>query len=86
MGDTHHCIICGKGYKFCDSCRNARGYTPWRVIADAPECYQIHLLIAVCRQGGASEDDYNNLKRLSETVNMKEEVADVIGQLLENHK
>lgn len=86
MGDVHHCIICGKSYRFCDSCRNTRGYTPWRVIADAPECYQIHLLIAACRRGQASENDYCNLKRLSEMVDMKEEVAVVVGQLLENHK
>ena len=86
MGDVHHCIICGKSYKFCDSCRNIRGYTPWRVIADMPECYQIHLLITTCRRGDASEDDYYNLARLSKLVNMKEEVATVVRQLLENRK
>lgn len=86
MTDTHHCIICGKGYQFCDSCRSVRGYTPWRVIADVQECYQIHLLIAICRRGDATDEDYRNLEYLSGLVDMKEDVAVVVNQLLENHK
>ena len=86
MGDSHHCIICGKGYKFCDSCRKVRGYTPWRVIADTPECYQVHLLIGICRREDASKEDYQNLVQLSAQINMTENVAAVVHQLLENQK
>lgn len=86
MGDTHRCIVCGKGYKFCDSCRNVRGYTPWRVIADTPECYQIHLLIGMCRRGDASDEDYQSLKHLVEQVAVTDAVSDTVYQLLRNHK
>lgn len=86
MGDTHRCIICGKSYKFCDSCRKACTYTPWRVIADTPECYQVHLLIGICRREDAGEEDYQNLAYLSAQVDMTEDVAAVVDQLLNNHK
>ena len=84
--NTHHCIVCGKGYKFCDSCCNVRGYTPWRVIADAPECYQVHLLIATCKRDDATDADFENLRILSDKIDMKPEVAVVVNQLLEDHK
>lgn len=86
MRHTHHCLVCGTGYEFCDSCRNVRGYTPWRTIVCTPECYQIHLLIGRCRRHDANEDDYESLRRLSATIRMKPEVVEVVAQLLEEHQ
>lgn len=86
MKDTHHCIICGKGYIFCDSCRKVRGYTPWKTIVDSPECYQLHLLIAACEKESATEEDFQNLERLASMIAMTDTVANAVDQLLKNHK
>ena len=86
MKNTHHCIVCGKGYMFCDSCRNARGYTPWKTVVDTPECYQLHLLIAICGKEIATDEDFQNLERLASIVDMTDTVTKVVDQLLRDHK
>lgn len=44
------CRICGKKYKVCDRCDTARNRTPWRVIADTAEHYQIWIVIRQYKQ------------------------------------
>lgn len=36
------CDICGKPYYVCNSCKE---FSSWRLIADVPECYKIHIII-----------------------------------------
>ena len=86
MTYTHHCIVCGKGYKFCDSCRSVRGYTPWKTIADTSECYQLFLVIGICQKPDADESDFQNLERLAKMVDMKPSVADLVDKLLKQNK
>ena len=39
----HQCLICGTMYHACDTCQKIREYTPWRVLCDTQEHYQILL-------------------------------------------
>lgn len=41
------CATCGKLYKVCLTCEEARimGYNFWRATCDRPECYQVHLIL-----------------------------------------
>jgi hypothetical protein len=42
---NHECIICGVKYHHCDSCNQISTFTPWRVICDTAEHYQIYMVI-----------------------------------------
>jgi len=42
---NHECIICGVKYHHCDSCNQISTFTPWRVICDTSEHYQIYMII-----------------------------------------
>lgn len=51
------CAICGKNYKRCNSCTDAR-LKPWLSITDTPNHYKIYRIIA----------DYTNKKINRETA------------------
>ena len=42
---NHECIICGVKYHHCDTCSQMKTFTPWRVICDTSEHYQIFMVI-----------------------------------------
>lgn len=46
------CVICGKKYHCCLSCKEQKTFKPWRTIADKISCYQLFILLS----------DYNNEK------------------------
>ena len=53
---NNYCLICGKGYHVCHSCREIRTFTPWRTIADTPNCYSIYLILSDYNGGSISKE------------------------------
>ena len=39
------CIICGKSYRGCRTCRGRAEYSPWRNVCDTPRHYQVYRII-----------------------------------------
>lgn len=39
------CIICGKSYRGCRTCRGRAEYAPWRNVCDTPQHYQVYRVI-----------------------------------------
>lgn len=40
------CIVCGKEYDVCLSCKNVKSYRPWRTVCDSIDHYKIHLVLS----------------------------------------
>lgn len=53
----HQCIICGTSYHACDSCRQIKTYTPWRMLCDTFEHYQVYLVIREWQEGLIKKDE-----------------------------
>lgn len=45
MANMSHCPICGTEYHVCPTCERVRRYTPFRIVCDTIEHYQVLLLI-----------------------------------------
>ena len=43
---NNHCLICGKGYYVCHSCREVRTFSPWRSITDTANCFKIYRVLS----------------------------------------
>ena len=56
MADVmHNCIICDTEYLHCDSCADKNKLTPWRVVCDTPEHYQVYMVIRSLKSGVINE-------------------------------
>jgi hypothetical protein len=42
---NHECAVCGTKYHHCDSCGKIQSFTPWRIICDTAQHYQVFLTI-----------------------------------------
>lgn len=51
------CVICGKQYKACLSCKDQIRLKPWRSITDTIDCYKIFLAITQYNNGYISKDE-----------------------------
>lgn len=81
--DTAVCVVCGKHYKTCLSCRNQK-LKPWRNIADSINCYKIFLTLSQYNNHHISKDE---AKRQLETISynkneLKESVRDEITKII----
>ncbi len=54
--DMATCIICGKQYKTCLSCKDQDVIKPWRNITDSVEHYKIFLVISQYNNGYIKKD------------------------------
>lgn len=86
MKNTHHCIICGKGYISCDSCRNVRSFMPWRTIACSEKHYQFYLLIRACQREDANVELVEQLEQMAQSIEMKESVCQDVQTLLKHRE
>ena len=43
---NNYCLICGKGYHVCHSCREVRTFSPWRSITDTANCFKIYRVLS----------------------------------------
>lgn len=55
--DTSTCIVCGKKYKTCLSCRHLDAIKPWRNIVDDVTCYKIFLIVSQYNKNHLSKED-----------------------------
>ena len=53
----HKCIICGTAYHACDSCREITTYTPWRMLCDTFDHYQVYLTIREWQEGWLTKNE-----------------------------
>lgn len=51
------CVICGKNYDVCLSCKDQARIKPWRSIADSADCYKIFLVLTQYNNGYISKDE-----------------------------
>lgn len=85
------CVICGKKYKACLSCKDQIKIKPWKSITDTIDCYKIFLAITQWNNGYISKDEAKkqlesikfNDKDLSESVRnkIKEIMSDSSAQV-----
>lgn len=67
--NNNWCRTCGKEFYSCDSCQQVKEYTPWRVLCDTKEHYQIYMAFIMHRDGVMSESETrDSLKRMGVTV------------------
>lgn len=51
------CVVCGKGYHLCMSCKDKIAMKPWKVLTDTPEHYKVHQVISGYRGGIYTKDE-----------------------------
>ena len=84
---NHTCIICGKDYHSCDSCNQITSFTPWRVICDTSEHYQIYLVILDYQQNRINKEEaqmmLHNIGFDVNTIdNFKPSVSNLLKEIL----
>lgn len=82
--DMATCIICGKKYKTCLSCRDQDVIKPWRNIVDTATCYKIFLILSQYNNKHITKEEAQ--KQLSDVrynVNdFKKSVQDKISEII----
>ena len=82
--DMATCIICGKKYKACLSCKDQDVIKPWRNITDSVEHYKIFLVISQYNHGYLKKDEakkqLENIK--FNTEELKVSVQDKIKEIM----
>lgn len=51
QSNTAKCIVCGRQYKICLSCKKYAARRPWQNVADTPECYKLFLVLSQYNHG-----------------------------------
>lgn len=54
------CVICGKDYHLCMSCRDKIASTPWKVLTDTSEHYKVYQVVNGYRGGIYDKDVAKN--------------------------
>lgn len=49
--DNVKCVICGKSYHLCMSCKDKLSMTPWKVLTDTSEHYKVYQIVNGYRGG-----------------------------------
>ena len=57
MSDLATCVVCGKKYKACLSCKEQLKIRPWQHITDTAECYKIFLALSQYNNGYITKDE-----------------------------
>ncbi|MDE6530880.1 MAG: hypothetical protein K2K96_08910 [Lachnospiraceae bacterium] len=55
--ETATCVVCGRQYRACLSCKNQINLKPWKSITDTMECYKIFLVITQYNNGYTSREE-----------------------------
>lgn len=50
------CIICGKEYDACLSCKDKISLRPWKTVTDTVDCYKLFLVLAQYNRGSLNKD------------------------------
>lgn len=54
------CVVCGKAYHLCMSCRDKIASTPWKVLTDTSEHYKVYQVVNGYRCGIYEKDVAKN--------------------------
>lgn len=78
------CVVCGKEYDVCLSCKDQNKIKPWRSIADSAECYKIFLVLTQYNNGYVTKEE---AKKQLETItfnkkDFKESVQEKINEIM----
>ena len=57
MDQKAKCIVCGKEYSVCRSCKDVKEYRPWRTVCDTIECYKLFLVVSGYNNGQIVKND-----------------------------
>ena len=88
---NHACLICGEEYYACDSCLEVKSFTPWRVITDTQQHYQIYFTIKsyqekLINKAEAREELTNIGVTAEEAQSYKEGVKNLVLDILKEDK
>lgn len=83
------CVVCGKGYHLCMSCKDKIAMKPWKVLTDTPEHYKVHQVISGYRGGIYTKDE---AKIALENIDIKDKntyldsVKKILNEILKEEK
>ena len=80
------CVVCGKEYETCLSCKKEMAAKPWRSVADSVECYKLFLVLSRYGNGHLSADEAKKqLQGIKYDLEaLKPSVQDTIGKILKD--
>lgn len=55
--DNVKCVVCGRGYHLCMSCKDKLSMKPWKVLTDTAEHYKVHQIVNGYRGGIYTKDE-----------------------------
>ena len=83
------CLICGKEYYVCLSCRDSMKISPWKTYTDTSEHYKVFQIVKGFHNGVYNKEEakskLNNVD-LSDLNNYRQKIKDVIKDILEEDK
>lgn len=83
------CIVCGKGYHMCLSCKDMVRLRPWQTHTDTSEHYKIYQILHGCATGVYSQKEAKEklqLVDLSDISTFKPEVQAYIHEIMDDVK
>ena len=85
------CVVCGKGYHLCMSCKDKIAMKPWKVLTDTSEHYKVHQVISGYRGGIYTKDEARvaleniDISDKNTYLDSVKKVLDEIGNFDENY-
>ena len=82
--DSAICVICGKPYRPCLSCKKLKEIRPWRSITDTACCYKNFLTVSEFNnQNITKEEAKQRLESLSfDQDNLRESVRNKVAEIM----
>lgn len=86
--DMSTCVICGKKYKACMSCKDMVTIKPWRSITDKIDCYKIFLVLSQYNNGYIDKEKAKSLLEEIEynEKDLRESVLKTINEIRTSNK
>lgn len=86
--DMSTCVICGKKYKTCLSCKDMVTIKPWRSITDEIGCYKIFLVLSQYNNGYIDKEKAKSqLEQIKyNEKDLKESVLKTINEIKSSDK
>ena len=80
--DNAKCVICGKGYHLCMSCKEKLAIAPYKTLTDTAEHYKVHQVLNGYRCGVYTKEEAN--KALSNVdLSDRETYIEAVKKLLD---
>lgn len=86
MGKTMKatCVICGRQYDVCLSCKDQNKIKPWRSITDSVNCYKVFLVLTQLNNGYISKEEAKSqLEQITFNKNsLREDVRNKVDEIM----